>query len=457
MSNILNNKEKKDYSNFKVIIADTEYETFDEILKIKENFSFINLSSEFAVSFIIEYEKINLMILSQNIINYRELIKKAERKKIKTIVLGENIPYPLKHEKVLKILIDEYEKDIKNKIKRKSFFSFSKVFSLPSLDKDNKEVSAKLSNSTEDANLEGTKHNEILDNTKSISQDANQDENKDNKIDINSPQSKGFIARKEEFNPSKKNFYTVKKIKDNNETFNIKTIKQKIVTIFRAKGGVGSTTIAFFLASIVSSIKTLIIDLNFNEGCSDLGYYLNTPKTPNLFSFLDNYNNEGFNRSIINVNQNIDIILPPANYEFSKKIDVKDIYCLTNFARKKYDLVIFDMPNQISEMCLGITDITDLLVLISDLNLGSIGRLLEIVKKYIYEDLEKILIINKVNNSFNTNIDIVTLKKCLNLQNCLCIPYFSDLDSQKVLTYSKFENLSGFKDLKNIALKIFTE
>ena len=92
---ILNNKEIKDYSNFKVIIADTEYETFDEILKIKENFSFINLSSEFAVNFIIEYEKINLMVLSQNITNYRELIKKAERKKIKTIVLGENIPYPL--------------------------------------------------------------------------------------------------------------------------------------------------------------------------------------------------------------------------------------------------------------------------------------------------------------------------------------------------------------------------
>ena len=58
MSSILNNKEIKDYSNFKVIIADTEYETFDEILKIKENFSFINLSSEFAVNFIIEYEKL---------------------------------------------------------------------------------------------------------------------------------------------------------------------------------------------------------------------------------------------------------------------------------------------------------------------------------------------------------------------------------------------------------------
>lgn len=449
MSSILNNKEIKDYSNFKVIIADTEYETFDEILKIKENFSFINLSSEFAVNFIIEYEKINLMVLSQNITNYRELIKKAERKKIKTIVLGENIPYPLKHERLLKILIDEYEKDISNKIGHKSFFSFSKFFGLSGLDKSNKKDPVKF---MQDTNLKDDNCNEILDNLKNISQDENQD----NKTDANLPQGNETITGEEGLGPSKNDFYKVEKIKDD-ETFNIKTIKQKIVTVFRAKGGVGSTTIAVFLAFIVNTIKTLIIDLNFNEGCSDLGYYLNTPKIPNLFSFLDNYNNEGFNRSIINVNQNIDIILPPANYEFSKKVDVKDIYCLTNFARKKYDLVIFDMPNQISEMCLGITDITDLLVLVSDLNLGSVGRLLEIVKKYIYEDLEKILIINKVNNSFNTGIDSIALKKHLNLQNYLCIPYFSDLDSQRVLTYSKFENLSGFKDLKNVALKIFTQ
>ena len=117
----------------------------------------------------------------------------------------------------------------------------------------------------QDTNLKDDNCNEILDNLKNISQDENQD----NKTDANLPQGNETITGEEELGPSKNDFYKVEKIKDD-ETFNIKTIKQKIVTVFRAKGGVGSTTIAVFLAFIVNTIKTLIIDLNFNEGCSDL-------------------------------------------------------------------------------------------------------------------------------------------------------------------------------------------
>ena len=61
----------------------------------------------------------------------------------------------------------------------------------------------------------------------------------------------------------------------------VKAVKQKIITVFRAKGGVGTTTISYFMATLLKNIKTLIIDLNFNEGCSDLGLSL-----IHIFSFF---------------------------------------------------------------------------------------------------------------------------------------------------------------------------
>lgn len=430
MSNILNNSNKQeDYSEFKIIVADTELDIFAETAKIKENFCFINLSSEYAVNFVLEYENIDILFISKNILNYENILQRAKNKKIKTFLIEEDLPKKFDYKNLGNIILKEFDNkksNLKQKVKRHNLFK--KVI------KTNHKINA---NSIKEEKI---KLNISKDKTKT------EKDKKDKNLNIKN---------------NKKNYPEVNKDKNVDKSTDkndekVKAVKQKIITVLRAKGGVGTTTISFFIATLLDNIKTLIIDLNFNEGCSDLGYYLNTPKTPNLTFFPESYNEESFKNCLISINKNVDIILPPPSHEISNHIDLKDIYTLIEFARKKYDLMVFDLPNKINEFYLGITDISDTLLILSDESTGSLGRVTEIVKKYIYDGLKKVFIVNKIKNFSNINTNIEIIKNYLNLDYFLLIPYFKELDVCQDLKPIYFENLEGFNNLRDTALKILT-
>lgn len=434
MSNILNNSNKqKDFSEFKIIFADTELEIFAEAEKIKKNFCFINLSSEYAVNFVMEYEKINILFISKNISNFESIIERAKSKKIKSFIIEKDLPKKFDYKNLEKIILKEFDANSINKkqiIKKQDIFK-KIIESDKQIDKNNTKEEVDINNICE---------KEIALEKKSI-------KNKKLKIKNNEKDYLTANVVNERENKKKDQYKSIEKVK---------TVKQKIITVFRAKGGVGSTTISFFIATLLNNIKTLIIDLNFNEGCSDLGYYLNTPKTPNLTFFSDGYDKNSLQNCLISISNNVDIILPPPSHEVSKNIDLKEIYTLVELARKKYDLMIFDLPNKINEFYLGITDISDTLLIISDESMGSLGRITEIVKKYIYDGLKKVFVINKVKNSSNINKNIEIIKKYLELDYFLLIPYLKELDSHLDLKKAYFENLEGFNNLKDTALKILT-
>src|SRR3989337_2440449 len=80
------------YTNsFNFILAHKDMETFKKIQNLNNKFNFINLSSDFAVNFILEYEKIDLIIKP----NYRP------DEKIGDHTIKEDEKYDLKCEKKL--------------------------------------------------------------------------------------------------------------------------------------------------------------------------------------------------------------------------------------------------------------------------------------------------------------------------------------------------------------------
>jgi len=239
--------------------------------------------------------------------------------------------------------------------------------------------------------------------------------------------------------------------------YQIKTIKQKVIAVIKAKGGVGSTTISIFLSTLFKDLKTLIVDLNFNEGGSDMGYYLDIPKTPNLMVFAEGFDRKAFSASIFNILGNLDIIQSPPTFLQSKIIDLKDIYNLTDIARKKYDLIIFDLPNNINEFYLGVVDLADLLVMVSDCTNGSIGRLLNINNKYLCSELEKILIINKFNDSNPLKISVESLKDYFNIENIATIKDIDILISKSDFKSFDFNDYESFKELTYIAKEVLTK
>jgi len=236
----------------------------------------------------------------------------------------------------------------------------------------------------------------------------------------------------------------INSLQDNNlEVKKIRTIKQKVIILTKTKGGVGSTTISIFLGHMFYKVKTLLVDLNFSEGGGDMSYYLDIPKSPNILNFLDGYNRNSLENSVVRIKENLDILQAPPTYEMSRKVDLQDIYCLTDIAKKKYHLIIFDLPNRFDDLLLGVIDLADLLIMVSDHTFGSIGRLIKMNNRFVYDDLERILIINKYNKTNGLNLFKSQIEQFFNLKD------FVFLDENEILRKkSEFSNFD-FNDLKS--------
>ena len=75
----------------KVIIADTDLETFNGLKELDERFNTVFLSSEFAVNFILEYEKIDIVIISKKISNLNGIIERARKRDTKILMMGNDL------------------------------------------------------------------------------------------------------------------------------------------------------------------------------------------------------------------------------------------------------------------------------------------------------------------------------------------------------------------------------
>ena len=245
-------------------------------------------------------------------------------------------------------------------------------------------------------------------------------------------------------------------LEENNINKNTKAIKQKIIIFTKAKGGVGSTILSIFLAHTFRKMKTLLVDLNFSEGGSDAGYYLNIPKSPNMIVFTEGYSRSAMDNAIIKIAENFDLLQPPPTYELAKKMDLQDIYSLIDIAKRKYHLIIFDLPNLINEMYLGVLDIADLVIMISDNTLGSIGRLISINNRFIYEDLEKILVINRTRNGNGLTYTKNQLRQFFNLKELIFLEEDNFLNGRTDFSNFNFDILKNFGDLSNKVLDLLT-
>ncbi len=454
----LDNKISRYINSFNIILADKDLETFERIRKLNNKFNFINLSSDFAVNFILEYEKIDLIIISKKISSLSDIIEKANRKKISVYILGRDIKLPINEEEIENILL----KEIKNKI----FSRESRRFNIK------KYISYFL-------NLGRTKELTLQPNNKPGGRvkDCSKEEN--NKYDYKCEKrlSGKAIDREDLFNGIKKSnddkeinnscFHQKnsdmefgKKIisvqKDNFEIKNIKTIKQKIIILSKAKGGVGSTTISIFLGYMFDKVKTLLVDLNFSEGGGDISYYLDIPRAPNILNFIDGYNRKSLENSVIRIKKNLDILSAPPTYEMSRKVGLQDIYCLADIAKKKYHLIIFDLPNRFDDLVLGVIDLADLLIMVSDHTLGSIGRLIKMNNRFIYNDLEKILIINKYSKANGLNLFENRIEQFFNLKDFLFLDESEILRGKSEFSDFDFNNLKSFNCLTEKVFDLLT-
>ncbi len=386
----------KNSKQFTVVLADKDLETFKRIAGLCQDYNFINLNSNFAVKFVMDYEKIDLIIISKNMEDLEDIIKKAKKKKIRVYQIGKDIKEPIDIGEVQKVLAKEYKNKADHLNQRKINIS---------------DLLAKFGRNPQVAAV-GKK--------------------------VKPKRDKKAISIQKTINRGQK----------------IRAIKQKIIVFTKAKGGVGSTVLSIYLGYFLKNLKTLFIDLNFSQGGGDASFYLNIPKFPNLINFTSGYNGKSIQDSIINFKGGFDILQAPPTMELSKMIELQDIYNLVDIIKKKYDIIIFDLPNAMNDLNMGVIDLADILVMVSDSSNGSIGRLSEINKQLEYNDLYKILIFNK--QKPKRKIDFKEYRGLFSVSDVLSIDNIDALTDRSDFSAFDFSSVKKFEKFSNKILDLLT-
>ena len=427
----------KDSKYLKTIIADTDLDTFKALQSLNDKYNIIFLSSNFAVNFMLEYEKIDLMIISNRIPDLNGIIRRTDDKKVKLLLIGKDLAYPIDYKEIDKLL----EKEQENKIKKVA--------------EDNRSIKQRFKNLWLEGKkiFEEKKENNAVAGpiTKCIVKEPLKDDSEKNVLlkPGNMPGSNHKI-----FQNSVKT--SPPSSKDNALQARTRIIKQKIIVLAKAKGGVGSTTISIFLSSILKELSVLLIDLNFNEGGGDISYYLNIPKSPNILNFLNGYSKEALDNSVIEVKENLHILQPPPTFEQSKKLELQDMYCITDIAKKKYHILIVDLPNHLGDLWLGSIDLADLLILVSDLSIGSMGRLVRINNRYLYKGLEKLLVLNMSAKQNLNNFSDDSISNFFGLKDYILVQENKYLRQKTDFTDLDFSGVPDFFKLKDKVLEIIS-
>lgn len=121
--------------------------------------------------------------------------------------------------------------------------------------------------------------------------------------------------------------------------------RQRVIAVWRAKGGVGCTAVALYLAYILKDLmRVLLIDFNLADGGSDLSYYLELPDYPHLGVVKNSLYD-----ALIQVEETFYVLQAPKKSE-DITLTQETVDMVMSLARQDFDAVIVDLPNQEDEV-----------------------------------------------------------------------------------------------------------
>ncbi|QGP93381.1 hypothetical protein MGLY_27890 [Neomoorella glycerini] len=149
--------------------------------------------------------------------------------------------------------------------------------------------------------------------------------------------------------------------------------RQRVIAVWRAKGGVGCTSVALGLAWLLKDLmRVLLVDCSFDVGCSDLSFVLDLPEYPHLKAF--EYG--GIAGAVINAEPNLDVLQAPRNRSEIDELSQDILTRAVTSARTTYDVIICDLPNAEGPPVQGVLENANTLLLVTGGEDGEKSRLL---------------------------------------------------------------------------------
>lgn len=194
----------------------------------------------------------------------------------------------------------------------------------------------------------------------------------------------------------------------------------KILSVFGAKGGVGSTTIATNLAvNLAQHTKkaVLLIDLNLQFGNAAL--FLNVQPEYSIVDLANHLNDvepELLKNVLSKHTSGVWLLSGPARVEEAEAITVSHLDQIMAILKSVFDYIVIDTKNSFDDLTLKALDESDTVLTVFTADLPGIynaRRCLEVFKQMSYSQ-EKVLLVLNRDGANNGGIDVEGLEKSLN-------------------------------------------
>ncbi len=193
------------------------------------------------------------------------------------------------------------------------------------------------------------------------------------------------------------------------------TTKCKVITTFSNKGGIGKTSLAVNLAMEIANItkeKVALVDLNMQMG--DITTFLNLDPsfdTSYVINNLDRIDESFLLTTLEQYNKtSLYVLADPPDIEQAEIITSEDISTLINVLRNVFSYIVIDTTSSFDAKTITALDNSDLILLVSIINLPSIRncqRCFDLFKKLGYSKDKIKLIINRYMEADDIKIEDV--------------------------------------------------
>lgn len=210
-----------------------------------------------------------------------------------------------------------------------------------------------------------------------------------------------------------------------------------IISIFSNKGGIGKTAIATNLAvefARQTREKVVLVDLNLPLG--DVTTFINIKPSISITSAVENATHNGA-EAVLNAckqykDTSLYVLAEPIYMEESHTMTPTHIFKLFEYLRESFTYILVDVGTNIDKMNLKILELSDLILLVSIVNLPLIRncqRCLDLFNNLGYDENKTKIVINRYLE--NDEIKTEDVEKVLNQKIYWKIPnnYFAIMSS----------------------------